>query len=64
MIVFPFVIQEQLSTYSFCKILGWSILIQSFAKVIMGETALLGNAIICRKLPFKYIYYVCETIDD
>ena len=48
MIVFPFVIQEQLISSSFCKILGWSILIQSFAKFIMGDiladTAILANA--------------------
>ena len=31
MIVFPFVVQEELITSSFRKILGWSILIQSFA---------------------------------
>ena len=47
MIVFPFIIQEQLLSSSFCKILGWSILIQSFAKFIMGDiladTAILGN---------------------
>ena len=45
-VVFPFIIQEQRS--SFCKILGWSILIQSFAKFIMGDiladTAILSNA--------------------
>ena len=49
MIVKPFMIQEQLITSSFCKILGWSILIQSFAKFIMGDiladTAILGIAI-------------------
>ena len=48
MIVFPLIIQEQLISSSFCKILGWSILIQSFAKFIMGDiladTAILGNA--------------------
>ena len=48
MIVFPFIIQEQLISSSFCKILGWSILIQSFAKFIMGDilagTAILSNA--------------------
>ena len=48
MIVKPFMIQEQLITSSFCKILGWSILIQSFAKFIMGDiladTAILSNA--------------------
>ena len=48
MIVFPFIIQEQLISSSFCKILGWSILIQSFAKLIMGDiladTAILSNA--------------------
>ena len=47
-IVFPFMIQEQLITSSFCKNLGWSILIQSFTKFIMGDiladTAILGNA--------------------
>ena len=145
MIVFPFMIQEQLITFSFCKIHGWSILIQSFAKFIMGDTyvdaktvldsvksstwkffkfrmsggevdknyafcrfclddgkagkmgkikfcggttnmtnhlkachkEISGNGfssngfifltfeyIICRKLPYKYIYYVCETIND
>ena len=48
MIVLPFIIQEQLISSSFCKILGWSILIQSFAKFIMGDiladTAILSNA--------------------
>jgi len=48
MIVFPFIIQEQLISSTFCKILGWSILIQSFAKFILGElladTAILSNA--------------------
>ena len=48
MIVHPFAIQEELITSSFCKILGWSILIQSFAKFIMGDiladTAILANA--------------------
>ena len=48
MIVFSFVIQEELITSSFCKILGWSILIQSFAKLIMddilADTAILSNA--------------------
>ena len=48
MTVFPFIIQEQLLSSSFCKILGWSILIQSFAKFIMGDiladTAILSNA--------------------
>ena len=47
-IVFPFMIHEQLITSSFCKILWWSILIQSFAKFIMGDiladTAIPGNA--------------------
>ena len=47
-IVFPFMIQEQLIASSFCKIRGWSILIQSFAKFIIGDimadTAILGNA--------------------
>ena len=91
MIVFPFMIQEQLITFSFCKIHGWSILIQSFAKFIMGDTYVDAKtvldsvksstwkfskfrmsggevdafeSIICRKLPYKYIYYVCETIND
>ena len=49
MIVFTFMIQEQLITSSFCKNLGWSILIHLFAKFIMGDiladTAILGNAI-------------------
>ena len=47
-IVFPFMIHEQLITSSFCKILWWSILIQSFAKFTMGDiladTAIPGNA--------------------
>ena len=41
-------VQEELITSSVCKILGWSILIQSFAKFIMGDmladTAILSNA--------------------
>ena len=41
-------IQEQLIISTFCKILESSILIQSFAKFIMGnilaDTAILGNA--------------------
>ena len=141
MIVFPFVVQEEQITSSFGKILGWSILIQLFAKFIIGDTAILGKAskkeplcscykytnwmgwllkkkalsgrmicqhatileghswaldcfchsdvfstinwlisfpdflsdvflfhtsesINCRKLPYKYIYYICETIND
>ena len=48
MIVFPFIIHVQLISSSFCKILGWSILIQLFAKFIMGDiladTAILANA--------------------
>ena len=47
-IVFTFMIQEQLITSSFCKNLGWSILIQLFEKFIMGDiladTAILGDA--------------------
>ena len=47
-IVFPFVVEEELITSSVCKILGWSILIQLFAKFIMGDiladTAILANA--------------------
>ena len=46
--VFPFVVKEELITSSVCKILGCSILIQSFAKFILGElladTAILSNA--------------------
>ena len=30
--------QEQLITFYFCKIHGWSILNQSFANFIMGDT--------------------------
>ena len=48
MIVFPFVVKEELITSSVCKILGWFILIQLFAKFIMGDiladTAILANA--------------------
>ena len=48
MIVFPFVVQKELITSSFCKILGWSIIIQLYAKFIMGDiladTAILANA--------------------
>ena len=55
-IVFPFMIQEQLITSSFCKNLGWSILIHLFAKFIMGDiladTAILGNA--SKKEPLCY----------
>ena len=47
-VVFPFIIQEQLISSSFCKILGWSILIQSFAQFIMGDiladTTILSDA--------------------
>ena len=43
-----FLIQQELITSSFCKILGWSILIQLFAKFIVGDiladTAILANA--------------------
>ena len=37
---FPFMIlvQEKLITFSVCKIHVWSILIQSFAKFIVGDT--------------------------
>ena len=38
MICFPIIIQEQLISSSFCKVFGWSILFQSFAKFIMGDT--------------------------
>ena len=48
MIVFPFIIQEQLISSSFCKNLGWSILIHLFAKFIIGDiladTVILANA--------------------
>ena len=48
MIAFPLIIREQLISSSFCKILGWSILIQSFAKFIMSDiladTAILSIA--------------------
>ena len=58
MIVFPFIIQEQLISSSFCKILGWSILIQSFAKFIMGDiladTAILSN--VSKKEPLCSCY--------
>ena len=40
MIVFPFVLQEELITSSFCKILGWSILMAD----ILANTAILANA--------------------
>ena len=40
--------EEHLITFSFCNILWWSILIQSFAKSIVGDiladTAILSNA--------------------
>ena len=40
-------VEEELITSSVCKILGWSILIQLFAKFIMGDiladTAILGK---------------------
>ena len=53
---FSLIIHKQLITSSFCKILGWSILIQSFAKFIMGDiladTAILGNA--SKKEPLCY----------
>ena len=56
-IVFPFMIQEQLITSSFCKNLGWSILIHLFANFIMGDiladTAILGNA--CKKEPLFWL---------
>ena len=58
MIVFPFIIQEQLISSSFCKILWWSILIQSFAKFIMGDiladTAILSN--VSKKEPLCSCY--------
>ena len=57
LVVFPFVVEEELITSSVCKILGWSILIQLFAKIIMGDiladTAILANA--SKKEPL-YIY--------
>ena len=47
MIAFHFIKQERLISSLFCKILGWSILIQSFAKFIMGDIladgAILGS---------------------
>ena len=58
MVVFPFIIQVQLMSSSFCKFLGWSILIQSFAKLIMdgilADTAILGNA--SKKEPQCFCY--------
>ena len=46
-LLFPFVIQIDLITSSFSKILGWSIIIQLYAKFIMGDiladTAILAN---------------------
>ena len=58
MAVFPFIIQVQLMSSSFCKFLGWSILIQSFAKLIMddilADTAILGNA--SKKEPQCFCY--------
>ena len=76
MLAFPFLMQEQLITFYFCKIHGWSILNQSFANFIMGDTIVdakkvLDNvesstwkfrSIICRKLSFKNTYVVCESI--
>ena len=48
MIVFPFMVQEELITSSFRKILGCSILIQLIAKFfmddILADTAILTNA--------------------
>ena len=45
---FSFRITRTADYFLFCKILGWSILIQSFAKFIMGDivadTAVLSNA--------------------
>ena len=38
MIVFPFMVQEELITSSFHKILGWSILIQLIAKFFMDDS--------------------------
>ena len=58
MIVFPFVVHEELITSSFCKVLGWSIVIQLFAKFIMGyilaDTAILANASKNEPLCFCY----------
>ena len=38
MIVFPFLIQDELTTFSFCKIHRLSILFHSLAVFIMGDT--------------------------
>ena len=38
MIVFPFMVQEELITSSFHKILGWSIVIQLIAKFSMDDS--------------------------
>ena len=54
-IVFPFMIQEQLISYSFCRLRGWSILIQSFAKFIMGDI-LADTAILSKKEPLCSCY--------
>ena len=72
MIVFPFILQVQLLLLlpSFCKILGWSILIQSFAKFIMGailvDTAILGNA--SKKEPlcsyYEHTSRACLQLDE
>ena len=48
MTVFTFVIQRELITSSFCKILGWSILILLFAKFIMGD--ILADTTIHRRI--------------
>ena len=43
-LLFPFVIQIDLITSSFSKILGWSIIIQLYAKlIILADTAILAN---------------------
>ena len=47
-------IQEQLITSSFCKKLGWSILIHLFAKFILADTAILSN--VSKKEPLCSCY--------
>ena len=66
-IVFTFMIQEQLITSSFCKNLGWSILIHLFAKFIMGDI-LADTAILSKKEPlcscYEHTSRVCLQLNE
>ena len=58
MLAFPFLMQEQLITFSFCKIHGWSILNQSFANFIMGDTFVDAKTVLDPR------HFFCQALFD